>query len=154
MKFKKFTFATMAAGLMALAACGGNAKASAENTEETVTAEETTVVDESSADNAVIELQSGQTLAARDLPVIIDFGATWCGPCRMFKPVYHAAAARNVGKAYFYAVDVDQFPDLARQYSVSSIPVVAVLYPDGTVRINEPGAMDEAEFDQFLTTVL
>lgn len=61
-----------------------------------------------------------------DKPVLLDFSATWCGPCRMVAPILDEIAAENehikVGK-----VDVDEDPDLARQFNVTSIPLLVVM---------------------------
>ena len=66
-----------------------------------------------------------------DKPVLLDFSATWCGPCRMVAPILEEIAAENdhikVGK-----IDVDEDPDLARQFQVTSIPLLVVMV-DGKV---------------------
>ena len=66
-----------------------------------------------------------------DKPVLLDFSATWCGPCRMVAPILEEIAAENdhikVGK-----IDVDEDPDLARQFQVTSIPLLVVIV-DGKV---------------------
>ena len=66
-----------------------------------------------------------------DKPVLLDFSATWCGPCRMVAPILDEIAAENdhikVGK-----IDVDEDPDLARQFNVTSIPLLVVM-KDGKI---------------------
>ena len=66
-----------------------------------------------------------------DKPVLLDFSATWCGPCRMVAPILDEIASENdhikVGK-----IDVDEDPDLARQFNVTSIPLLVVM-KDGKV---------------------
>lgn len=61
---------------------------------------------------------------------VVDFNATWCGPCKMLAPVLEELSAEMEGKASFYAMDVDDNPEIASQYSISSIPYVAV-FKDG-----------------------
>lgn len=58
---------------------------------------------------------------------VIDFNATWCGPCKMLAPVLEEISQELEGKAKFYAVDTDENPVLAHQFKIMSIPAVAVL---------------------------
>lgn len=59
--------------------------------------------------------------------VLVDFFATWCGPCRMLAPVLEEVSKEVEGKAQVIKVDVDQFPELAQQFRVMSIPTLVVL---------------------------
>ncbi|MDR1000362.1 MAG: thioredoxin [Clostridiales bacterium] len=66
------------------------------------------------------------------LPVVIDFYADWCGPCKRLSPILEELAVDNEGKALFYKVNTDDEPELAMQYEVSGIPNV-VCFKNGEV---------------------
>ena len=63
-------------------------------------------------------------------PVLVDFYATWCGPCKMLAPTLDAVAAEVADRAKVYKVDVDQSPDVAAQYGVMSVPTL-ILFKGG-----------------------
>ena len=58
---------------------------------------------------------------------VVDFNATWCGPCRMLAPVLEAVSEELAGKVSFYSVDVDDCPGLAEEYRVQSVPNLVLL---------------------------
>lgn len=59
-------------------------------------------------------------------PVLVDFFATWCGPCKMLAPTLDEVAKEVAGKATVYKVDIDQSPDVAQRYGVMSVPTLIV----------------------------
>ena len=122
--------------LVLLASCGG--KTVTDTTTET--AAETVV-----ADNA--------TVAAR-MPQVIDFNATWCGPCRMFAPTFEKMEKKYEGKITFLSVDVDENPDMAAQYEVQSIPTVVYINAEGKTVDVTVGLLSEEEFDARLQKLL
>lgn len=83
------------------------------------------------------------------LPVVIDFNADWCPPCRKFGPVFHSVAREMDGKAIFLSVNVDNARTPAIQFGVSSIPQVSVLLPDSTV-VSTVGYMTADELKKFI----
>lgn len=77
-------------------------------------------------------------------PVLVDFWATWCGPCRMIAPVIEEIAAEFEGKAVVGKVDVDEEPGLAQRYGIMSIPTL-IVFKGGKVVEQAVGARGKAD---------
>ncbi len=88
-----------------------------------------------------------------DIPVFVDFWAPWCGPCRMVAPFIDQIAEEYKGKLKVVKVDVDECPETARRYSVTSIPTLG-LFKDGAVVKLQPGAMPLEQLKTFVEQVL
>ncbi len=75
-----------------------------------------------------------------DKPVLVDFFATWCGPCKRVAPILDEIAQEMAGKAYVYKVDIDQSPDLAATYRVNSVPTM-IVFDKGAIKNKSLGAV-------------
>ena len=79
-----------------------------------------------------------------DIPVLVDFWATWCGPCRMLAPVIEELAEEYAGKLKVGKVNVDDEIELAREFKIASIPTL-VLIKDGKVAATSVGYRPKSE---------
>lgn len=67
-----------------------------------------------------------ETIATSDKPVVVDFWAEWCGPCRQLAPILDEVATENAEKITVAKVNVDENPDIARQFDIMQIPTLIV----------------------------
>ena len=92
-------------------------------------------------------------LATKNMPVMVDFWATWCGPCRMVAPVIEQVAEEYEGRAIVGKVDVDEYGDLAMRYGVMSIPTVMV-FVNGQPVAKQIGAAPKTTYAAMLDQAL
>ena len=81
-----------------------------------------------------------------DVPVLLDFWATWCGPCMMIAPTLEEIARENAGKLKVGKVNVDEEYELAMKFGVTSIPLLVVM-EDGQIVNKAVGAMPKAKIE-------
>ena len=83
------------------------------------------------------------------LPLIVDYWAPWCGPCRMMAPEFSKAAHKLQGKARFAKIDTEQFPQISLRLQIRGIPLL-ILYDGGSETARLPGARPAADIEDFV----
>ena len=103
-----------------------------------------TEVNDQSFENEVIK---------SDMPVVVDFWAPWCGPCRMIAPVTEQLSAEYADKVKFCKLNVDENPEMARKYGVMSIPLL-LFFKDGQQVDSVLGAVPESMIQSKIKAIL
>jgi thioredoxin 1 len=99
------------------------------------------------------EAKFDETVLKSKTPVLVDFWAPWCGPCRMVAPLVDELAGEYAGKVSFFKVNVDNNHKVAEKYHVMSIPTL-ILFKDGKPMTNIVGFKPKAELKKSLDNAL
>ena len=122
---KRALISIAAALSLVVAGCSGGAEKKSRDERDTVATQANSDVAEKSQNSV------GKLVSASGLPMVVDFSAEWCPPCRQLKPVFHALGEEYKGNVEFMTVNVDSMPELAQKYDVSSIPTLVYISRNG-----------------------
>jgi thioredoxin 1 len=94
-----------------------------------------------------------ETISSSEVPVVVDFWAEWCGPCKMIAPVLDEIATEQAGKVRIAKLNVDDNPDIARRFDVMSIPTL-ILFSNGQPAKRMVGAKGKGQLLEELSDYL
>jgi thioredoxin 1 len=86
-------------------------------------------------------------------PVVVDFWAEWCGPCRMIGPALEEISGSLGGKVKIVKLNVDENPQIAAKYGIQSIPTL-MIFKDGQMASRQVGAAPKQKLEQWITTAV
>lgn len=105
------------------------------------------VIEPASSDEAIALLSSDKK------PVLVDFFATWCGPCLRFSPVLEQFAADKTDIVQVLKIDVEQFSEIAQKAGIRGVPTLMVI-KNGQVIATQPGALTKSDLEMFVDRAL
>ncbi|MEI6543426.1 MAG: thioredoxin TrxA [Methylococcales bacterium] len=99
----------------------------------------------------VSDSEFNESVINADGPVLVDYWAEWCGPCKMIAPILDAIADEYADKLTVVKINIDENPQTPQHYGVRGIPTL-MLFKDGEVQATKVGALSKAELAKFLDT--
>jgi thioredoxin 1 len=97
----------------------------------------------------VTDASFDEEVLGADIPVLVDFWAEWCGPCKMIAPVLSELADEYEGKVKVCKVDVDTNPDIPPKFGIRGIPTL-ILFKDGNAEATKVGALSKTQLSEFI----
>lgn len=151
---KKSTIIMALLGILTLVSCGGGGSTQNASGDSTATAVPQPLTKaEFVTKIADIDAQPGVWKFLGQRPAVVDFYATWCGPCRTIAPILERLASQYAGRVDFYKVDVDQQGELAGAFGIQSIPTLLFIPMEGNPQMVQ-GALPEEDLKNLIQQVL
>lgn len=93
-------------------------------------------------------------LISDNLPIVVDFYADWCAPCKQYAPVFNKVASQFQGQVVFVRINSDDYPEIANRYDVKAIPNTVFITPGGGTLGQEAGYIDEGQLTTFVNQLI
>ena len=103
--------------------------------------------------SVIVTPENAQSLLEQDLPLVLDFSATWCGPCRKVSPIMDELAEEFAGRVVVAKADVDECEDLAIDFKVRNVPTILFI-KNGEVVDKHVGAAPKSTFTEKIEALL
>lgn len=150
------TAACAAIAMISIAACGNAGASNSSDKKEEKKTQQTAVTELNSEgfNTKVYNLTQSELKYLGDKPAIVDFTASWCGPCQRIAPILEELAKEYEGQIVIYKVDIDKERGLAQAFNVSSVPSVLFIPGGDADPVMTVGARDKGKFKTEIDTIL
>lgn len=101
----------------------------------------------------IMDLEEFESIVCKNKISIVDFSATWCGPCRMIAPIIEDSSEKHKGEYFYYQVDVDSSEELAEKFDIKVVPTIIVL-KNGKELGRTSGFMELEDLEKFLKSTI
>ncbi len=92
-------------------------------------------------------------ISSQDVPVVVDFGAEWCGPCKQLDPILEEIAKENINKLKIFKINIDENPVTPQKFGVRGIPTI-MLFNDGKLVDSKVGSLPKSALEAWIKSAL
>tara|TARA_Y100001970_G_C13798916_1_gene634026 strand:- start:294 stop:614 length:321 start_codon:yes stop_codon:yes gene_type:complete len=92
-------------------------------------------------------------ISTQDVPVVVDFGAEWCGPCKQLDPILEEIAKENINKLKIFKINIDENPETPQKFGVRGIPTI-MLFNDGKLVDTKVGSLPKSALEAWIKSIV